>query len=171
MRLRRYAFAGFAAVLLAGCGLEGEEPRELTDREIQSGSRLDTPSTIGDLFDFGGGDEDRPGERMEVNRYLWQASLDTLEFLPLASTDPFSGVIATDWSVSPSAPSERYKVAVRITSPKLEANSLTVAVYREQRRDDTWIPVEVSDSTPLRIEDAILTRARQLRIADLEANG
>ncbi len=175
--MKRSGLAGALAICaaaLGGCGVDlGGRPAESNIDPTQvgaGGTRSDGIGRIGDLF---GTDraEERPGERLQVNRYLWQASLDTLEFLPLASTDPFSGVIATDWSVSPTAQNERYKVAVRITSPRLEARSVNVAVYREQRSNDVWVPVEVSDATPRQIEDAILTRARQLRVADLETNG
>jgi hypothetical protein len=105
---------------------------------------------------------------LPVNKYLWQASLDTLSFLPLASTDPFTGVIATDWGATPEAPSERFKVTAFIVSPVLSAASLKVAVYREARNaDGLWLPAQVSPETARKLEDAILTRARQIRISDL----
>lgn len=108
--------------------------------------------------------------RMPVNRFLWQASLDTLSFLPLASTDPFTGVIATEWAAAPGAPNERLKVTVFMTRAALEASSLNVAVYREALTEDgLWVPQPVSAETVRRLEDAILTRARQIRIAAREA--
>ena len=120
----------------------------------------------GSLF----GSDERSGDAMPVNRYLWQGALDTLSFLPLDSTDPFTGVIATDWSAAPDAPSERFKVSVYMLSPVLEASSLRVAVFREARNEDgLWVPRAVNPETATRLENAILTRARQLRIAEVES--
>ena len=175
MRLMRNGLVCLAAAAaLAGCGVEGEEPTPLTDRElVQSGSRFETPTVVGDLFATGRPTgPDGEGGSLPVNKYLWRASLQTLEFLPLASTDPFSGVIVTDWSSSAQTPDERFKVTAYITDYKLEARSLRVAVYREVKSGDgAWAPADVSDATPRRLEDAILTRARQLRVAELEADG
>lgn len=114
---------------------------------------------------LGGGNEERKGT-LPVNKYLWQASLDTLSFLPLASTDPFTGVIATDWGVSPDAPDERFKVTAYLLNTELAASALRVAVFRERRTENGgWMPAEVSPDTARRLEDAILTRARQIRLA------
>ncbi len=105
-----------------------------------------------------------------VNRFLWRASLDTLAFLPLNSTDPFTGVIATDWAASPDAPNERFKVAAYVKSPPLTAGSLQVALFREIRDPaGAWVTAPVSGATARQLEDAILVRARQLKIADREA--
>lgn len=105
-----------------------------------------------------------------VNRFLWRASLDTLAFLPLNSTDPFTGVIATDWAASPDAPNERFKVAAYVKSPVLTADSLQVALFREIRDPaGAWVTAPVSGATARQLEDAILVRARQLKIADREA--
>ena len=113
-----------------------------------------------------GGDEKA---RLPVNKYLWQGALDTLSFLPLASSDPFTGVIATEWGSTPEAPGERLKVTAYILNPGLTAAALKVAVYREVRSETgVWTPAPVSADTGRRLEDAILTRARQIRIAGLE---
>lgn len=112
-----------------------------------------------------------PGESdaLPVNKYLWRAALDTLSFLPLSSTDPFTGVIATDWGANPDAPGERFKVTAYMVRPTLAASSLKVAVYREVRAEGgAWVPAAVSADTARKIEDAILTRARQIRIAEVE---
>ena len=115
---------------------------------------------------FGGTEE---GGRLPVNKYIWQAALDTVSFLPLASTDPFTGVIATDWGSTDQVPGERFKVSVFVTSPALSAASLKVAVYHEvQNEAGVWVPAPVSPETPLKLEDAILTRAREIRIAERE---
>ena len=129
---------------------------------------LDT-SRVTDIFDTGG--VDLGGDSLtNVNRFLWRASLDTLAFLPLNSTDPFTGVIATDWAASPDAPNERFKVAAYVKSPVLTAGSLQVALFREIRDPaGAWVTAPVSGATARQLEDAILVRARQLKIADREA--
>jgi len=115
---------------------------------------------------LGGGDENA---RLPVNKYLWQGALDTLSFLPLASTDPFTGVIATEWGTTPEAPGERFKVTAYILNSGLSAAALKVAVFRElQTEGGLWVPAPVSADTARQLEDAILTRARQIRIAGLE---
>ena len=123
---------------------------------------------------FGGGSARKtPGQSdaIPVNKYLWRAALDTLSFLPLASTDPFTGVIATDWGANPDAPGERFKVTAYMVRPTLAASSLRVAVYREVRGEGgAWVPASVSADTARKIEDAILTRARQIRIAEVEGD-
>lgn len=110
------------------------------------------------------------GDQLPVNRFLWRASLDTLSFLPLSSTDPFSGVIATDWSATSEQPTERVKVTAFVTDARLSAEALKVAVYRETRDlSGSWVAAPVNPQTARQLEDAILTRARQLRVADEEA--
>ncbi|MEM7670631.1 MAG: DUF3576 domain-containing protein [Pseudomonadota bacterium] len=125
-------------------------------------------SSISDGTLFSSSTEDGSGA-LPVNKFLWQASLDTLSFLPLSSTDPFTGVIATDWGSTADAPGERFKVTAYILNPNLAASSLKVAVFREERNEDgLWIPAAVNPETALKIEDSILTRARQIRIASIE---
>ncbi|MEM6945982.1 MAG: DUF3576 domain-containing protein [Pseudomonadota bacterium] len=135
------------------------------DGGITFGSGGIASSGIGGVF---GGEGDREG--IPVNKHLWRASLDTLSFLPLASTDPFTGVIATDWGATPDAPGERFKVTAYVVNSELAASSLRVAVFRETINEGgVWIPGAVDPTTPRQIEDAILTRARQIRLAEAEA--
>lgn len=173
---RRTFFACVAvpALLLAGCG-GGENtdpfPQGPPGRAPDGSVFGDGGATVGNIISgeaFGlGGEED--GSSLPVNKFLWQASLDTLSFLPLASTDPFTGVIATDWGAAPSQPGERFKVTAYMLSPALAASSLRVAVYREVRDGSgVWVPAAVDPETPRKLEDAILTRARQIRIAEVE---
>jgi len=103
-----------------------------------------------------------------VNRYLWAASLETLDFLPVYSADPVSGLIITDWYVNPEAPSERFKTTVYILDSALRADALRVSVFRQERAPDAWIDAAVNPATAREIENAILTRARQLRLNVIE---
>jgi hypothetical protein len=102
-----------------------------------------------------------------VNSYLWHAALDTMSFMPLASADPFGGVIITDWYVAPNAPNERLKVTIYILDRNLRADGLKVVVFRQTRNGAAWSDAAPSPDTARKLEDAILTRARELRLATL----
>jgi hypothetical protein len=103
-----------------------------------------------------------------VNSYLWRATLDTLGFMPLASADPYGGVVITDWYANPEQPNERFKATVYILDTRLRADGLNVTVFK-QTRDGAggWIDAAVSAQTETDIENAILTRARQLRLSNV----
>ena len=100
-----------------------------------------------------------------VNSYLWRASLDTLSFMPLLQTDSNGGVIVTDWYVNPRAPTERMKVTVTILDQDLRADAVRVAALREVNQGGQWIAAPVQAATVQKLEDIILTRARDLRRA------
>lgn len=103
-----------------------------------------------------------------VNTYLWRASLDTISFMPLASADPFGGVIITDWYSAPETPNERYKLNVFILDKQLVSTGVEVKVFRQVKKGSSWKDVNVADDTGTKLEDSILTRARQLRVAALD---
>lgn len=116
---------------------------------------------------FGGGSAaTAPAAGIGVNSFLWRATLDTLAFMPLASADPYGGVVITDWYVNPEQPSERFKATVYILDTRLRADGLNVTVFK-QARDAAggWADVAVTSQTEIDIENAILTRARQLRLS------
>lgn len=98
-----------------------------------------------------------------VNSYLWQASLDTVSFAPLLQADANSGVIITDWYANPKAPSERVKLTVTVLSQDLRADALRVAAARQVMQNGTWVEAPVSAATVQKLEDIILTRARDIR--------
>ena len=123
------------------------------------------------VFGEGGlsiGGNDRPelggGGGLGVNSYLWRASLDTIAFMPVNSADPFGGVIITDWHSPGQVNSERFKMNVYILGRALRADGVRVAVFRQvQDRAGLWRDAGIPQQTATTIEDAILTRARQLR--------
>ncbi|MEP9402593.1 DUF3576 domain-containing protein [Sphingomonas sp. VNH70] len=98
-----------------------------------------------------------------VNSYLWRASLDTLSFMPLTQTDSNGGVIVTDWYVNPQTPTERTKVTVTILDQDLRADALRVAALRQVNQGGQWVEAPVAAATVQKLEDIILTRARDLR--------
>ncbi len=99
-----------------------------------------------------------------VNAFLWRASLDTITFMPLASVDPFGGVVITDWYADPATPNERFKLNVFILSRDLQSDGLRVSVFHQVKAaDGGWVDAAVSADTGTKLENAILLRARQLR--------
>jgi len=135
-------------LLLAGCGSSDDK------QYIQD---TDTGSTA---------ISSESGQRiLGVNSYLWHATLDTLSFMPLQSEDPFGGVIITDWYSSPQTPGERLKVTVYILDRRLRADGLKIAVFRQTKSNEGWVDVAVNPDTATKLTDAILTRARELRLA------
>jgi hypothetical protein len=123
----------------------------------------------GGLNVLGGKDENKDdgSSGIGVNSYLWRASLDTVSFMPLASADPFGGVIITDWYEAEEKPNERFKVNIFILDKQLRSDGIKVKVFRQQMTGGKWVDTQVSDDTGPQMEDAILTRARQLRVADM----
>ncbi|WP_375403384.1 DUF3576 domain-containing protein [uncultured Sphingomonas sp.] len=98
-----------------------------------------------------------------VNSYLWRASLDTLSFMPLVQTDSNGGVIVTDWYANPQTPTERMKVTVTILDQDLRADALRVAAIRQVAQGGQWVAAPVQAATVQKLEEIILTRARDLR--------
>jgi hypothetical protein len=104
-----------------------------------------------------------------VNGYLWRATLDTLRFMPLASADPYGGVIITDWYANPELPNERLKVTVYILDARLRADGLNVAVFKQNKGPDgQWIDAPSASQTETDLENAILTKARQLKLSNIK---
>jgi len=128
------------AVALAGCGGKKGVAPEIAASQV---------TTIG------------------VNSYLWRATLDALSFMPLLQTDSAGGVIVTDWYANPGNPGERVKVTVSILDQDLRADALRVAASRERMVGGTWVTAPVQAATVQKLEDIILTRARDLRRSSL----
>ena len=159
-----------AAIGLAACsGSENPEYAYPDDRANTSDFYAkEQPGLFGGdgLTLFGGKDEENQpgGSGIAVNSFLWRASLDTVSYMPLASADPFGGVIITDWYSAPEAAAGRTKVQVYILSRELRSDGLRVALFRERQQDGQWVAAPVSPRTIRQIEDSILARARELRL-------
>ncbi|MEN8723645.1 MAG: DUF3576 domain-containing protein [Alphaproteobacteria bacterium] len=112
-----------------------------------------------------GGSSKSSTPKLGVNSYLWRASLDTVSFMPLKSADPFGGVIITDWYADPKSPGERFKLTVYILDTSLRADGVRVTAFR-QTADGRggWSDAAVSPRIAPSLENAILLRARELRI-------
>lgn len=98
-----------------------------------------------------------------VNSFLWKAALDTVSFAPLVQANPASGVIITDWYANPRAPSERVKVTVAVLDTDLRADALRVSASRQSLQNGVWVDAPVTAATVQKLEDIIMTRARDLR--------
>ena len=170
--------SALAVMALAACGSTEtvqQYPQQRPDGTYKPAPDPNAPQD-GGLFGpdgivlFGGKDkaDDQGSSGIGVNALLWRASLDTLSFMPLVSADPFGGVIITDWYSSPDRPSERMKATVYILDRRLRADGLKVALFRQQIGPERqWLDVPVSAETVGQLENAILTRARQLRVQSL----
>lgn len=168
--LRKSVMVGLIAVFtLAAC--EGGVNRDVRAKESGEIGRQyadDPPDSLfggGGILGSGGKEQANAGSGgIGVNSYLWRATLDTISFLPVTSADPFGGVILTDWYAPPETPNERFKLNVYVLGRALRADGVQVSVFR-QARDSVggWRDTAVDADTARRIEDSILTRARQLR--------
>jgi hypothetical protein len=131
------AIAGLGAVFLGACN----------DGRQAAGPRI-PPATL---------------TQIGVNSYLWRAALDTVSFAPLAQTDSAGGVIVTEWYVNPADPTDRVKISVSILDATLRADALRVTAARQRLQNGQWVDAPVAAATVQRLEEIILTRARDLR--------
>lgn len=114
----------------------------------------------------GGGGGGATAAAVGVNSYLWRATLDTVSFMPLASADPFGGVIITDWYAPPESPNERFKLNIFVLGKELRADGVRATVFRQKRdASGQWADAPVDAKTGTDVENAILTRARQMRLS------
>ena len=170
------------AVVVAGCssnalkpnptppnfqGLGSGSPGDISTQRLggdDSGTIFGTSKTNRDQGGGQGG-----GSGIGVNAFLWRGALDTIAFMPLASADPFGGVIITDWYTPPGTSGERFKATVYILSRDLRSDGLRVNIYRQVLQNGQWLDATVADSTVSDIENKVLARARHMR-EQLQAN-
>lgn len=174
----RLLLGALLATGLVGCG---GDPSGIKERDYSGGNNTKREASQGlggqnreqgTLFGPGGlfGSKEKKetsDSGVAVNAFLWRASLDTINFIPLVSADPFGGVIITDWYTPAEAPNERMKVQITILDRELRADGVRVSVFKQQAspKGGGWVDAVVDPHTNTDIENAILTRARQLRIA------
>ncbi len=169
-RIAKYGVVALSLLALSACGNSvsgpfsggGNQDRRENDnngfsRDFDSAARQAAVERGDSIFDLFRNNDD-PNVTLEVNKYLWNASLDVLNFMPVQRADPFTGTISMGYG-RPQGSSRAYRATVFITDPALDARSLRVAVQGAGG-------ASVSTETVRAIEDAILTRARQLRIRD-----
>ena len=129
----------FAAALLAACSSSRDRAETRVVEEVSGG----------------------------VNPYLWRATLDTLDPLPITSVDPIGGVILYDWFSFEDAPNERIKATVYILDTRLRADGVKVSVFRQELAEGVWTDASVSPDTGIQLENSILERARALKVSEI----
>jgi hypothetical protein len=163
----RLAVAMLIPLTLVACG----KGRYVEDSEYNEDRFLGARngflfSDNGMVFGVGGkqgGGSAEAGAALGVNAYLWRGALDTLGFMPLASADPFGGVIITDWYEPPAAAGERFKATAYILGRELRADGVRVTIFRQVLQNGRWVDAAVSRATVGEIENKVLSRARELR--------
>ncbi len=165
--LHRLAAGAALAAGLTACAVEKSEfvyNEENVDTDFQNRNTIFGAGGL-NLFNDDG---PRVQGGVAVNSFLWRAALDTISFMPISTADPFGGVITTDWHSAAPALNERFKVNVFILTPTLRADGLRVSVFSQRKQPAGWTDAALPNGTAVKIEDAILTRARQLRRQSLE---
>jgi len=158
----------FALLLVAGCG-GNNAVKPVADTDYNDYRYRDP--TQGTLFGGRGlvlgpskdNKQQEAGAALGVNAYLWRGALDTLGFMPLASADPFGGVIITDWYSPPTAVGERFKATAYILGRQLRADGVRVSIFRQVQENGQWVDAPVNPETTADIENKVLARARELR--------
>jgi hypothetical protein len=172
-RLNLLAMTLLATLGLAACSGSKPNPTDpgyIGQEGPNSGGTMPGGSVLGDsslvfgtaknkASDNGAGG----GGALGVNAYLWRGALDTLSFMPLASADPFGGVIITDWYTPASSSGERFKATAYILGRELRSDGVRVTIFRQVLQNGQWVDSGVSPVTIGEIENKVLSRARELR--------
>ncbi len=162
-----------SALAFTACSQLGSESTVQPATNLSEGGSGRDRSTTGGggMLLFGGDRSSRDdGAVLGVNAYLWRASLDTVSFMPIVSADPFGGVIISDYYTPPETPNQRYKLAVYILGRELRSDNIRVSVTRQSRAGSGWRDEPPDEALARQLEDTILARARQIRVAGLSAN-
>ena len=152
---KKMAVLGVAALAMSGCTVNGvhiHNPIHIKHHRVTRSSMTLPPSNMTSIG---------------VNAYLWRASLEAVSFMPLAQSDANGGVIVTDWYVNPQNPSERMKLTITVLDKDLRADALRVAASRQTAQNGFWVDVPVEAATVQKLEEVILTKARDMRQATL----
>jgi hypothetical protein len=159
-------------MVLAGCSSSAVTPNQVPDNYSGEGgpnsesSRLIGSAIGGSDIVLGNSKSKAPetgGAGLGVNAYLWRGALDTLSFMPLASADPFGGVIITDWWQPQSSDGERFKATAYIMGRELRPDAFRLAMYRQVQQKGQWVDATMPQATVSEIENRVLSRARSLR--------
>jgi hypothetical protein len=158
-----------AVLALGACSASKPNP---TDPDYMGRLGPGGPGDTGSMFGEGGlsfgtgvnhSADSTGGGGLGVNAFLWRGALDTLGFMPLASADPFGGVIITDWYQPPASSGERFKATAYILGRQLRADGVRVSVFRQVQQGGAWVDAPVGSTTATDIENKVLSRARELR--------
>ena len=146
---------------LAGCGHSDTSVTPMANADYNDyRGQPPNSSVLGENKD---NKQQEAGTTLGVNAYLWRGALDTLSFMPLASADPYGGVIITDWYAPPTTNGERFKATAYVLGRQLRADGVRVTVFRQVREAGQWEDAPVNPGTVSDIENKVLARARELR--------
>ena len=156
----RLLISCFVALLVSSCSESTPSP-VLEDKENIS-VLTGKPGGI-KLSDLG--KKHRSDDGLPVNALLWRAALDTASFVPLDDVDTFGGAIVTEWHQPKSVPDQRLKLAIFVIGRELRSDAITVRAYVQNRLDDQWVDAGRDEALSQKLENLVLTRARELRAA------
>ena len=160
--MSRYLFLILIAGLTAWSSLEPRADIPATNKD-EPGSFITGKSEGGVSLSDMAGLSDKESAGIPVNALLWRASLDIASILPIDDIDVFSGTLITDWYSLPSQPSEQIKLAIFVLDKELRSDAIRVRVYVQSRQEDIWQDAGIDPELAIRLENLILTRARELR--------
>lgn len=167
-RLRRapIVVAAVALLALAACGGAGQRgPGTGTINEPGGPKATESKLPEGVRRSYAKGGSVGGRARVNVNQFAWQAALDSIAFMPIKTSDPYGGLIATDWYRPAASPKERLRVNILVGGPQLTSDVVRVTIFKEvQGRRGNWRPIKVSPRTATDLENVILSRARQARL-------
>ena len=162
--INKLIFFSILTLLLSSCSGAGDDEKYRTSPEYDASNFTEDEGSGITLLGFGRGNSEGTDGAVAVNAFLWRAALDTVSFMPIASADPFGGIIISDWHALPESPKERFKVNIYILGRLLRADGLKVSVFRQLKNNDSWNDSDVGKDVSAEFEAAILTRARKLRM-------
>ncbi len=149
---------------------EGSMAEALDDAEnrLRSGGGLLSKQGGINLLDMGNtSDENRSSSLVinPINPYLWRATLETINFMPIASADPFGGIIITDWYSTEKNPKERCKLNIFIRGAELKTENLKVNSFCENKINNDWVNSSIKNEDNIKIENAILNKAKKIKLS------
>ena len=146
-----------------------------TDKDLAMNDAQNRLRTGGGLlgkkgsFNFLGDNEEASnqvtGLGMPINPYLWKASLETISFMPLSSTDPFAGTIITDWYTSETSQGERCKLNIFINGKDLKTDNLKVSSFCQTLKNNQWVNTPTKPEENMRLENVILNEAKKIKLS------
>ncbi len=169
MNARLLGTALLLPLVLVACGGGDKSVKPVADADYNDFRTKDTAGVGVDTSKDS--KQQEAGTSLGVNAFLWRGALDTLSFMPLASADPWGGVIITDWYAPPTANGERFKATAYILGRQLRADGVRVTVFRQVRDGGQWEDAPVNPSTVSDIENKVLARARELRAQQAAPKG
>ncbi|MFW0777754.1 MAG: DUF3576 domain-containing protein [Rickettsiales bacterium] len=167
--MKKIFYSVLMILAVSACSGIKQEPagKPMSDEDMRREARGRLTGDDGIILS-GGPKKDDSASPIGVNSFLWRATLDTISFMPLVSADPFGGVIITDWYEDPKTPGERFKANVLILDRTLRADGVKLTLFKQKYTGGKWRDTKVDKKLERTLEDTILTRARQMKVDQLQ---